>query len=99
MKQILIRPIITEKVTKLTEKYKDTQYAFLVHIDANKIEIRQAIEKLYQVEIESVRTVIMRPKRRSRYSKAGVIVGKTTRKKKAFISLRPGQTIDYYSSI
>ena len=99
MKQILIRPLITEKVNKLTEKHNEEQYAFLVHIDANKIEIRQAIEQLYQVEVRSVRTVIQRPKHRSRFTKTGILRGKTERRKKAFISVAAGQKIDHYSNV
>lgn len=96
---VLHRPIITEKVTFLGERHTDKQYAFLVDMDANKIQIKLAIEAKYAVQVASVRTVIKPALRRQRYTKTGILKGKTTPTKKAYITLVPGQEIDLYSNL
>ncbi|MFC2098577.1 50S ribosomal protein L23, partial [Bacteroidota bacterium] len=72
---------------------------FLVHKDANKIQIKQAIEKMYSVSVESVNTMRYGGKMKSRFSKSGVITGKTKSFKKAIVTLAEGETIDFYSNI
>ncbi|NPA67699.1 MAG: 50S ribosomal protein L23 [Chlorobi bacterium] len=94
---ILIEPIITEKMTDKSEKLN--QYGFIVKKNANKIEIKKAVEKLYNVTVESVNTMIYSGKRRDRYTKRGLVKGRTKSFKKAVITLIDGDTIDFYSNI
>ncbi|MBX7202355.1 MAG: 50S ribosomal protein L23 [Bacteroidia bacterium] len=94
---ILIKPIITEKMTGLTEKMN--LYGFVVSSDANKIQIKQAVEKAYGVNVENVRTMKYIGKVKARNTRGGVKYGITGRCKKAIVSLAKGETIDFYSSI
>ena len=94
---ILIKPIVTEKMTTLGEDLN--RYGFLVNKDANKIQIKQAVEKMYGVSVESVNTMRYGGKEKSRFTKSGVITGKTKSFKKAIITLAEGETIDFYSNI
>lgn len=94
---ILKKPIISEKMTKLGEKLG--QYGFIVDMKANKIQIRQAVEKMYGVNVESVNTVINAPKTTMRGTKNGFTKGKKGHHKKAIVTLKKGETIDFYSSI
>jgi large subunit ribosomal protein L23 len=94
---IIIKPIITEKMTELGEKLN--RYGFIVHKQANKVQIKQAVENLYGVEVESVNTMNSPGKLKSRYTKTGLISGKTKATKKAIITLAKGETIDFYSNI
>lgn len=94
---ILIKPIVTEKMTEQGEKLN--RYGFIVRKDADKVEIKKAIESLYNVNVASVNTMVYGGKNKSRYTKAGVIKGKTSAYKKAIITLAEGDTIDFYSNI
>ncbi len=94
---ILIKPIVTEKMTGQGEDLN--RYGFLVHKDANKIQIKHAVEKMYSVSVESVNTMRYGGKVKSRFTKSGVITGKTKSFKKAIITLAEGETIDFYSNI
>lgn len=94
---IIIKPIVTEKMTALTEK-RNT-YGFRVSPDANKIQIKQAVEALYNVTVVSVNTMNYSGKLKSRNTKAGVIQGRTASFKKALITLKAGEVIDFYSNI
>ena len=94
---ILLKPIVTEKMTNLGEDLN--RYGFLVHKNANKIQIKKAVEKMYGVSVESVNTMRYGGKVKSRYSKSGIISGKTKSFKKAIITLAEGETIDFYSNI
>lgn len=94
---ILIRPIITEKMTALGEKLN--RYGFIVNKEANKVQIKNAVEELYGVDVESVNTMNVAGKNKSRYTKTGLISGKTSATKKAIITLADGETIDFYSNI
>ena len=96
MKNILVRPLITEKVAKLNEQGK---YGFVVATRANKVEIKKAIEKLYGVNVEEINTMICRGKSKSRYSKSGVLAGRTASYKKAIVKVAEGEVIDIYSGI
>ena len=89
--EIIIKPIVTEKATKLTDKLN--RYAFKVNKDANKIQISQAIEKTYNVTVESVNTMNYSGKAKSRFTKSGVIAGRTSDFKKAIVTLKEGDTI------
>lgn len=94
---ILIKPIITEKATEQSEV--QNQFSFVVKRNANKIEIKDAIEAAYGVSITKVRTINVRPDRKSRYTKTGVITGKTSAFKKALVQVAEGETIDLYSNL
>ena len=94
---IIIKPIVTEKMTKLGEKFN--RYGFEVQKDANKIEIKQAVESLYNVTVTDVNTMIAAPKKKSRFTKSGVIKGQTSAYKKAIVTLKEGEVIDFYSNI
>ena len=94
---ILIKPIITEKAT--TDAEVNNRYGFVVNPQANKVEIKKAVESAYGVSVEKVRTMNVRPDRRVRYTKTGVQTGKTTAYKKAVVQVAEGDTIDFYANI
>ena len=95
--EILIKPIVTEKMTGQGEDLN--RYGFVVHRNANKIQIKQAVEKMYGVAVESVNTMRYGGKAKSRYTKSGIISGKTKSYKKAIVTLAEGEMIDFYSNI
>ncbi len=97
MTDILIKPIITEKMTALGEKFN--RFGFIVNRNANKLMIRKAVEEMYGVNVESVNTMIVRGKARQRFTKGGIIKGKTNTVKKAIVTLSQGETIDFYSHV
>ena len=94
---ILLKPLVTEKMTDLSEKLN--QYGFLVEKKSNKIQIKQAVEEMYGVTVESVNTMVYAGKNKSRYTKTGIIAGRTKSFKKAVVTLADGDTIDFYSNI
>jgi large subunit ribosomal protein L23 len=94
---ILLKPIVTEKMTSQGDKFN--RYGFIVAKNANKIEIKKAVEELYNVTVESVNTMRFSGKVKTRYTKSGVMTGKTASTKKAVITLAEGNTIDFYSNI
>ena len=94
---ILIKPIITEKATTQSELLN--AYAFEVSTKANKVEIKKAVEAAYGVSVEKVRTINVRPERRTRYTKTGIKHGKTNAVKKAIVQLAEGETIDLYANM
>jgi len=95
--RIIIKPIITEKMTQQGERLN--RYGFFVDRRANKLQIKQAIKDLYGVEVESISTMVVFGKKKSRYTKSGVISGRSTSRKKAIVTLAKGETIDFYSNI
>ena len=95
---IIIKPIVTEKQTAITEKMAN-RYGFRVSPDANKLEIKKAIEDMYNVTVVDVNTINDSGKQKSRYTKSGVINGKQTAFKKAIVTLKEGETIDFFSNI
>lgn len=95
--EILIKPIVTEKMTGLTDKFN--RYGFIVARKANKLQIKKAVEELYGVKVETVNTLVVGGKRKSRFTKSGVIAGRTSTRKKAVVTLAEGDTIDFYSNI
>lgn len=95
--EFYIKPIVTEKATALTDK--ENRYTFRVSPDANKFQIKDLVEKTYGVKVVKVNTMIVRGKNKSRYTKSGLLRGKTSAYKKAIVSLAEGQTIDFYSNI
>ncbi|HQA76621.1 MAG TPA: 50S ribosomal protein L23 [Salinivirgaceae bacterium] len=94
---IIIKPLITERMTEISEKFN--RVGFVVNKKATKPEIRREIEKMYNVKIERINTSVYRGKTRARNTKSGVIYGKTNAYKKAFVTLKEGHTIDFYSNI
>lgn len=95
--EILIRPIVTEKMTEQGEKLN--KIGFVVNKNANKLQIRNAVEEMYSVTVESVSTLIARGKTKTRYSRSGIIEGKTKSYKKAIVTLAEGDEIDFFSNI
>ena len=96
-KIILVKPLITEKADSLSES--KSQYSFIVDKTANKVEIGKAVEQLYTVNVESVNTMIIPGKRKSRNTKKGVLHGRKASYKKAIITLAAGETIDFFGDI
>ncbi len=96
-KRVLIKPLVTEKLTKLTEKHGT--YGFVVDKQANKIEIKNAIEKMYGVNVEGVRTVHEVGKHGWKRTPFGVSMGTKGSMKKAYVTLRKGESIDFFSNI
>ncbi|MFH1321578.1 MAG: 50S ribosomal protein L23 [Bacteroidota bacterium] len=94
---LLKKPIVTEKMTDQSDKYN--RYGFIVDKNANKIEIKKAVEEMYGVTVDKVRTLNYSGKPRSRNTKSGVIHGRTKAFKKAIIQLVKGDVIDFYSSV
>ncbi len=95
--EIIFKPILTEKMTILGEKLN--RYGFIVDNKANKIEIKKAVEELYGVTVADVNTMRYAGKKKARYTKAGLLVGKTNSFKKAIVTLKNGDKIDFYSNI
>lgn len=93
----IIKPLVTEKMTKITEK--ENKYGFIVSPDANKIEIMKEVEALYNVKVLAVNTCKYAGKNKSRYTKSGLIKGRTNAFKKAIVTLKDGDVIDFYSNI
>ncbi|MCK0108784.1 50S ribosomal protein L23 [Flavobacteriaceae bacterium S0825] len=94
---ILIKPIITEKATNDSEL--NNRYTFQVNKKANKVEIKKAVETVYGVSVEKVRTINVRPDRKTKFTKTGVQHGKTNAVKKAIVQLAEGETIDLYANM
>lgn len=97
MANVLIRPIITEKMTALGDKLG--RVGFVVDRKANKIEIKKAVEQMYGVSVKAVNTMVVPGKVMARNTKAGVIKGMKSPYKKAIVTLAEGETIDFYSNI
>ena len=98
---VLKKPLVSEKMALLNERPSKqyNQYAFKVEMDATKSDIKREVEEMYDVSVRSVRTMIVRGKRRVRYSRTGYIAGKSPNYKKAIVSLAAGDEIDFYKNI
>ncbi|EFM00875.1 MAG: 50S ribosomal protein L23 [Hoylesella marshii] len=94
----IIKPLVTEKMTKITDKFAN-RYGFIVRPEANKLQIKSEIESLYHVTVVAVNTARYAGKRSARYTKAGLIKGQKPAFKKAIVTLKEGETIDFYSNI
>jgi Ribosomal protein L23 len=94
---ILLKPIVTEKMTSQGDKFN--RYGFLVARSANKLQIKKAVEELYSVTVDSVNTMRYGGKLKSRNTKSGLLIGKTSATKKAVVTLAEGNKIDFYSNI
>lgn len=93
----IIKPLVTEKMTAITEK--QNKFGFIVRPEANKLQIKAEVESLYNVTVTAVNTMCYAGKSKSRYTKAGLIKGRTNAFKKAIVTLKDGDTIDFYSNI
>ena len=94
---ITIRPLITEKANRVSEKLNC--YTFAVSPDANKFQIKDIVEKLYNVRVTRVNTAYYAGKRKRRWTKSGLLKGRKPAFKKAYVTVAEGQTIDYYNNI
>jgi large subunit ribosomal protein L23 len=94
---IIVRPVVTEKMNAQAEGLK--KYGFIVNKKANKVQIKKAVENLYGVTVESVNTMYYSGKRKSRFTRTGYVAGQKNAFKKAVITLREGDVIDFYSNI
>ena len=94
---ILLKPIVTEKMTSQGDKYN--RYGFIVAKNANKLQIKKAVEELYEVTVDSVNTMRYGGKIKTRNTKSGLLKGRTSATKKAVITLAEGNKIDFYSNI
>ena len=94
---IIVKPLVTEKMTAITEKLN--RFGFIVRPEANKLEIKKEVEALYNVTVVSVNTMNYSGKNKSRYTRSGIINGRTNAFKKAIVTLKEGDTIDFYSNI
>ena len=97
MSSIIVKPLITEKMSIQGEKLN--RYGFIVRREANKIQNKKAIKELYGVDILEVNTIKKKKKNKYRYTKSGIIAGRTRAYKKAIITLAEGEKIDFYSNI
>jgi len=95
---IIIKPIVTEKQTQITGKFSN-RVGFRVSPDANKLQIKTAIENLYEVSVVKVNTMNYDGKKKSRFTKKGAITGKESSFKKAIVTLKEGETIDLFKNI
>lgn len=94
---IILRPVITEKMTGISEKRN--QYGFIVHKQANKLQIKEAVEGLYGVQVLAVNTMRYSGKNKSRFTKTGFLKGRTGAYKKAIVTVAANEIIDFYSNI
>lgn len=94
---IIVKPLVTEKMTAITEKFN--RFGFIVRPEANKLEIKKEVEALYNVTVVEVNTMRYAGKNKSRYTRSGIINGRTNAFKKAIVTLKEGDTIDFYSNI
>jgi large subunit ribosomal protein L23 len=94
---IIIKPIITEKITKEGEVFN--RFGFVVDKRANKVQIKKAVEAAYGISVVTVNTMNYRADRTTKYTKSGLISGKTNSYKKAIVQVKEGETIDFYNNI
>jgi large subunit ribosomal protein L23 len=94
----IIKPLVTEKMNNVTEKFPN-RFGFLVRPEANKLQIKKEVEDFYHVTVVDVNTMRFAGKRSSRYTKAGLLKGQKIAYKKAVVTLKDGETIDFYSNI
>ena len=94
---IIVKPVITEKMTAQGEKFN--RYGFVVAKAANKVEIKSAVEKLYGVSVVSVNTQNYIGKIKTRNTTKGIAIGRVNQHKKAVVTLKAGESIDFYAGI
>ena len=96
LSDVLLKPVLSEKANKQSEKMN--RYTFVVDRKANKLEIKNAVEQFYGVQVSDVNTSVVPSKLKSKYTKAGYVVGRKPAKKKAVVTVAEGETIDIYSA-
>lgn len=84
-------------MTAETEKFN--RYGFIVDKDANKLQIKAAVERMYNVTVKDVNTLNYHGKRKSRYTKTGILRGRANHFKKAYVTLEGDDKIDFYANI
>ena len=94
---IIEKPVITEKMTAQGDKFN--RYGFVVDTKANKVQIKNAIEKMYSVTVDSVNTQNYVGKVKTRNTTKGIAIGRVNKHKRAIITLKAGESIDFYASI
>jgi len=94
---IIVRPLVTEKMNQMGNTLN--KYGFMVHKEATKLQIKREVEKLYNVKVADINTIVQRGKRISRYTKTGILKGRKSSYKKAIVTLAEGHKIDFYSNI
>ena len=94
----ILRPLVTEKMTKITDK-RPNRFGFIVKPEANKLQIKEEVERMYNVTVVDVNTLLFSGKRSQRYTRAGLVRGQKSAFKKAIVTLNEGDTIDFYSNI
>ncbi|MFI5135839.1 MAG: 50S ribosomal protein L23 [Chitinophagales bacterium] len=97
MADILIQPLISEKMNYLNQKLN--KVGFLVDKESNKIQIKNAVEKMYGVTVKSVDTAVVPGKTKVRYTRKGMTRGKKPSFKKAYVTLAKGEAIDFYANV
>ncbi len=97
MSDVLIKPILSEKANKQSEKMN--RYSFIVDKKANKLEIKKAVESFYGVNVTEVNTVVVPGKSKNRFTKSGFISGVKPAYKKAYVKVAEGESIDLYANI
>ena len=93
----IVKPLITEKMNAISEK--SNRFGFIVRPEVNKLQIKAEVEALYNVTVVDVNTMRYDGKNKSRYTKAGLLKGRTNAFKKAIVTVKEGDTIDFYSNI
>ena len=93
----IVKPLVTEKMTSLTDK--QNKFGFIVRPEANKLQIKKEVEALYDVTVVDVNTSRYAGKNKARYTRSGLIKGRSNAFKKAIVTLKEGETIDFYSNI
>ncbi len=98
MHNILIRPLITEKMTNITAVYPN-KFGFVVELKANKIQIAKAIEKRFNVHVIDVKTIKHQGKTKTQFRRSGRFEGRTSKYKKAIVTLKEGETIELFEQV
>lgn len=97
MRNVLVKPLITEKMNDLSEG--QSKYGFIVDVNANKIEIAKALKLKFDVDAVAINTIKMKGKKKSQFTRKGRFEGKTSAFKKAIVTLKEGQTIDLFGEV
>ncbi|MBQ0164087.1 MAG: 50S ribosomal protein L23 [Bacteroidaceae bacterium] len=93
----IVKPLVTEKMTGMMDK--QNKFGFIVRPEANKLQIKAEVEATYNVTVTDVNTMVYAGKNKSRYTRAGLLKGRTNAFKKAIVTVKEGETIDFYSNI
>lgn len=97
MSSIIVKPLVTEKANADAEDFN--RYAFVVDRRANKVQIKKEIQAIYGVPVVKVATMNYQGKSKQRYTKSGLLAGRTSHYKKAVVTVAEGEIIDLYNNI